>query len=45
MDWDYECQKNVGKIIIIGADDNSIPYEMFGWIESTFNTYDRHHLG
>ena len=33
-----------GKIIILGEDDNSIPYDHFDWIENTFNAR-RHHLG
>lgn len=33
-----------GKIIIIGTEDNSIPYDHFDWIEHVFNA-TRHHLG
>ena len=42
--WDYESKENIGKIIISSAYDNSIPYQMFEWIEEIFNT-TRHHLG
>lgn len=42
--WQYQCQDSVGKIIIESKDDNSIPCEMFEFIETKFNTY-RQHLG
>ena len=43
---EYENKENIGKIIITGVFDNSIPSEMFDWIESAFgfNT-QRFHLG
>ena len=33
-----------GKVIIIGDNDNSIPYDQFDWISETFNAVS-HHLG
>ena len=33
-----------GKVIIVGDNDNSIPYTQFEWIEKTFNAR-RHHQG
>ena len=42
--WDYENESNIGKIIIESTSDNSIPYEMFEWIENIFNS-DKYHLG
>lgn len=42
--WNYHDEKNIGRIIISGVDDNSIPYEMFDKIENLFNGY-REHLG
>ena len=45
--YEYAKSENIGKIIIEGNSDNSIPYNMFEWIESAFNTgYDgRIHMG
>jgi hypothetical protein len=44
--WDYHKKDNIGKIIIEGATDNSIPSEMFEWIESAFGYKTRRcHLG
>lgn len=45
-DWGYEKKENIGRIIIESASDNTIPSEMFDWIESAFgyNT-TRYHLG
>ena len=34
----------LGKIVIYGTDDNSIPYDLFDEIEQTFNA-NRFHLG
>ena len=42
--WGYEEERNIGKIIIEGKTDNSIPYEMFDWIECKLNA-ERWHLG
>ena len=42
--WDYEEEETVGKVIIMSADDNSIPYELFDMIESKFKAW-REHLG
>lgn len=42
--WGYEKQKNVGKTMIYGVSDNSIPYWMFEAIESIGNI-ERFHLG
>ena len=42
--WNYESEKNIGKIIIEGTCDNIIPYELFDIIENLFNA-DREHLG
>jgi hypothetical protein len=33
-----------GKIIIVGEEDNSMPFDHFDWIENVFNA-KRHHLG
>lgn len=35
----------IGNIVIQGAQDNSIPYEMFESIERIFNNYERIHQG
>ena len=44
--WAYEKKDNIGKIIIMGVGDNSIPYEMYEWIESAFGYgVKRYHLG
>jgi len=43
--WGYEKSSNIGKIMITSSDDNSIPYEMFEWIESAFGHVKRFHLG
>jgi len=44
--WGYEKKENIGKIMIESESDNSIPHEMFEWIELAFgwNT-QRYHLG
>lgn len=42
--WGYEKRENIGKIIIESRTDNSIPYEMFEWIEEAFCA-KRYHLG
>lgn len=42
--WDYERGENVGKIIIQGTTDNSIPYEVMEWIGNYFSA-EREHLG
>ncbi len=47
--WDYDRQMTwrgqyIGKVIIESATDNSIPYDLFDRIESTFSA-ERHHLG
>lgn len=44
--WGYEKEKNIGKIFIQSSSENSIPYEMFEWIETAFGEYsNRFHLG
>ena len=43
-DWDYEKKKNIGKIMIEGAEDNIIPYEIFDMIERVFKA-EREYLG
>ena len=40
--WGYEKESNIGKIMIMGSDDNSIPYELFNVIESTFDATSWH---
>jgi len=40
--WEYEVQDNVGKIIITGTDENSIPYEMWDVINSLFEATNFH---
>jgi hypothetical protein len=40
--WKYQREENIGKVIIQGAYDNSIPYEMFNFIEEVFNTSSEH---
>ena len=42
--WDYEKKKNIGKIMIEGAEDNIIPYEIFDMIERVFKA-EREYLG
>lgn len=42
--WDYENQSNVGKLIIAGVEDNSIPYDMWDTINKLFDA-SNHHLG
>lgn len=41
---DMHDSSNIGKIFIESAEDNSIPFEIFDWIESAFNA-TRYHLG
>jgi hypothetical protein len=44
--WGYEKKENIGKIFIESESDNSIPHEMFEWIESAFGYHtQRYHLG
>lgn len=44
--WGYEKKENIGKIFIQGYTDNSIPSEIFDWIEAAFGlTTERYHLG
>ena len=44
--WGYEKKENIGKIMIESESDNSIPHEMFEWIESAFGYHtQRYHLG
>ena len=44
--WGYEKKENIGKIFIESESDNSIPHEMFDWIESAFGyRTNRYHLG
>ena len=42
--WDYETKKSIGKVIIEGCDDNSIPVDLQDEIENVFNA-TREHLG
>lgn len=42
--WGYETGNTVGKIIISGSGDNSIPYELFDKIENLFSGHS-YHLG
>jgi hypothetical protein len=42
--YGYEKEENLGKIIIRGTSDNSIPYGLFDLIEIFFST-DKYHLG
>ncbi len=42
--WGYEKESNIGKIIIESVCDNTIPYNMFEWIEEAFSA-KRYHLG
>lgn len=47
--WDYDSPMRwrgmyKGKLIIESATDNSIPYDLFDTIESTFSA-ERHHMG
>jgi len=42
--WEIQKSRVEGKMIIYSVDDNSVPYELFGLIESKFNA-DRIHLG
>lgn len=42
--YGYERPENIGRIVITSHSDNSIPYEMFEWIESAFGG-ERFHLG
>lgn len=42
--WGYEIKENIGKIIIEGTEDNSIPHELFDRIENLFNARS-YHLG
>jgi len=44
--WGYEKRENIGKLMIYSKSDNSIPYEMFDWIENIFGRgTTRYHLG
>jgi hypothetical protein len=44
--WGYEKSENIGKLMIYSESDNSIPYEMFEWIENIFGKgTTRYHLG
>jgi hypothetical protein len=46
--WGFEKDENIGKLIIKGSGDNSIPYELFDLIENTLFerwTGERFHLG
>jgi hypothetical protein len=44
--WGYEKAENIGKLMIFSESDNSIPYEMFDWIENIFGSgTTRFHLG
>lgn len=40
--WGYEKEENIGKIIIEGDGDNSIPYELFEEINDTFAANNWH---
>lgn len=40
--WDYSRADNVGKIMIIGAEDNSVPYEMWDLINDIFDAHNEH---
>ena len=42
--WGYEKEETIGKIMIIGAEDNSIPYYLWDKINHIFNSYN-YHLG
>ena len=43
--WNWESTKeNLGKVIILSASDNTIPYVLFDLLEVTFDTC-REHLG
>jgi len=42
--WGYEKEGTVGKIIIMSASDNSVPYELFEIICSLFSA-EHFHLG
>jgi hypothetical protein len=42
--WGWENAANIGKIIICGRSDNSIPYDMWDLINDLFNGHN-HHLG
>jgi hypothetical protein len=42
--WGYECKDNIGKVLIMSAGDNSIPYALWELIEEAFDAY-REHLG
>jgi len=40
--WRYESIHTIGKIIIEGCSDNSVPYDLFDEIEDVFNAYSEH---
>jgi hypothetical protein len=42
LDWGICCEK--GNLVISSADDNSIPYALFDYIDSTLNA-EHYHLG
>lgn len=40
--WGYEKESNIGKVMIMGTGDNSIPYEIWEEIENIFNANSEH---
>lgn len=42
--WGFEKKENIGRVVIEGGGDNSIPYEMFDLVEGAFCA-SRYHLG
>lgn len=42
--WQYQEKENIGKVLVMSADDNSVPWDICEIIESRFKTR-REHLG
>jgi len=44
LSWDHQKKENIGKVIVLSSDDNSVPWDICDIIESRFETH-REHLG
>jgi len=42
--WQYQDKRNIGKVVILSASDNTVPWDICEIIESRFKT-GREHLG
>lgn len=42
--WQYQAEENIGKVIVMSASDNTVPWDICEIIQSRFKT-GREHLG